>query len=114
MTRRELMDKLVKKGKMNRGVIQAMHGSWGSGLATMMISGRMVPCDNGPTVRALEGAFGDIIQEGHTFSVKSIIGKEIYYSLEDFGLVLESFTPVDDPQLDEEIENRRARAILRS
>lgn len=113
MLKRELFDKLVEKGKMERGVIQGMHGSWGSGIATLMISGRPVHCDNGATVRALDAAFGDVITDGHCFDVSKIVGKEIYYSMDDMGLILECFTPADDPQLDEEIDNKKAKAMIR-
>ena len=87
---------------MRRGVIGGFRGSWGSGLGYLIIDGVGVPCENAPTVRALEGAFGDVIAEGHTVSQKGIVGKEIYYSMD--GFVLCGFTPVDDPEMQSEID----------
>ena len=87
----------IKKGRL----IQ-FRGSWGSGLATLEIEDsetgipELVPCDNGATVRALEAAFGDVITEGHTANGDGYKGREVYWSLDEFGLVLEGFTPVAD------------------
>lgn len=87
---------------MARGKIVAFHGSWMSGLATLVIEDFVtkaevqVFCENGPTVRALEGCFGNVI--GHTHNVRSNgghVGKEIYYSTDPFG-ILEGFTPVEE------------------
>jgi len=52
-----------------RGRIVALHGSWGSGLAVMIIDDKdrglqHLHCDNGTTVRSLEGAFGNAIGPG--------------------------------------------------
>ena len=87
----------IRKGKL----IQ-FRGSWGSGLAILEIEDsetsahELVPCDNGATVRALESAFGDVITEGHTANGDGYKGREVYWSLDEFGLVLEGFTPVAD------------------
>jgi len=87
----------IKKGKL----IQ-FHGSWGSGLGYLEIEDsetgehELVPCDNGTTVRALEAAFGDVITEGHTANGDGYKGQEVYWSYDEFGLVLEGFTPVAD------------------
>lgn len=86
---------------MNRGKILAFHGSWMSGLATLVIEDFVtkeqvsVYCENGPTVRALEGCFGNVIGNAH--SVKGDgghVGKEVYYSTDELG-ILNGFTPVD-------------------
>jgi len=83
---------------IQRGVIEGFQGTWGSGLGFLVVSGVPVPCDNGSTVRALEGCFGDVIGPAH--SVDNVngghIGKEIFYSLDDMGMILEAFTPVDE------------------
>lgn len=52
--------------RIEKGMIREFHGSWMSGLGTLVIEDELgcihhVPCDNAPTVRALEGAFGDVI-----------------------------------------------------
>ena len=87
----------IKKGRL----IQ-FRGSWGSGLGILEIEDsetgehELVPCDNGATVRALEAAFGDVITEAHTANGDGYKGREVYWSLDEFGLVLEGFTPVED------------------
>jgi len=79
-----------------RGVIKGFAGSWGSGLGSLLFeSGQCVHCENAPTVRALEGCFGDVIGNAHDVKNNSIEGKEIVYSVGDFGL-LEAFTPIDE------------------
>jgi len=95
-----------------RGKIIGFRGSWLSGLATLIVEdfdrGEIaIPCDNGATVRALEDAFGNVIAEGHTVNNEAIQGKEIYYSMDDMGLVLGGFTPVEDatPQIVEAYKN---------
>ena len=87
----------IRKGKL----IQ-FRGSWGSGLAVLEIEDsetgahELVPCDNGATVRALEAAFGNVIIKGHTANGDGYKGKEVYWSYDELGLVLEGFTPVAD------------------
>jgi benzoyl-CoA reductase/2-hydroxyglutaryl-CoA dehydratase subunit BcrC/BadD/HgdB len=81
--------------KRLRGTITGFQGSWMSGIANLMIDGVPVLCDNGPTVRALEAAFGNVIDNAHCVNQEAIIGKEIYYS-EDFMGMLEGFTPVEE------------------
>ena len=100
----------IRKGKL----IQ-FRGSWGSGLAVLEIEDsetgehELVPCDNGATVRALEAAFGDVITEAHTANGDGYKGQEVYWSLDEFGLVLEAFTPVGDatPELVEIYQKER-------
>lgn len=82
------MDEILK------GTISGFSGSWMSGLGMLIIDGVGIPCENAQTVRALEGAFGDVIAEGHTVNQAAIVGQEIYYSV-DFVGVLDGFTPVD-------------------
>jgi benzoyl-CoA reductase/2-hydroxyglutaryl-CoA dehydratase subunit BcrC/BadD/HgdB len=72
-----------------RGHIEAFHGSWGSGLGTIVISGIPIHCENAATVRALEGCFGNVIDEGHTASIKPhVTAEEIVYTVDDFGLLV--------------------------
>jgi len=88
--------------EIRKGRLIQFGGSWGSGLATLEIEGsetgahELIPCDNGATVRALEAAFGDVITEGHTANGDGYKGREVYWSYDEFGLVLEGFTPVED------------------
>ena len=85
-----------------KGRLIQFRGSWGSGLATLEIEDsetgahELVPCDNGATVRALEAAFGDVITPEHTANGDGYKGREVYWSYDEFGLVLEGFTPVED------------------
>lgn len=86
---------------VHKGKILGLKGSWLSGLAMLTVETETgaikdIPCDNAPTVRALEAAYGNVIQPGHRFSMAAIKGKEIFYSLDDMGLVLAAFTPVED------------------
>jgi len=84
------------------GKIKDFQGNWMSGLAMLLIedseTGQVerVHCESAPTVRALEGCFGGIMQDGHTADVERIANQEIYWSLDDMGLIFDSFTPVAD------------------
>ena len=87
--------------EVNMGTIIAFLGSWGSGLGVLVIKSvdglvMEVPCENAPTVRALDGAFGDVIGNGHTVNQSAIRGKRIYWSYDSVGLILDGFTPVDE------------------
>jgi len=85
---------------IHKGKIQGFYGSWGSGLATLVIqddeTGQVeeIPCDNGATVRALDAAFGDVIGKGHTVNIRAIQGKKIYWGMDDYGLCLGWILPV--------------------
>ena len=95
--------------EIRKGRLIQFHGSWGSGLGILEIEDsetgehEHVPCDNGATVRALEAAFGDVITLGHTANGDGYKGREIYWSYDELGLVLEGFTPITDapPELAE-------------
>ena len=88
--------------EIRKGRLIQFRGSWGSGLATLEIEDsetgahELIPCDNGATVRALESAFGDVITPGHTANGDGYKGQEVYWSYDEFGLVLEGFTLVED------------------
>ena len=88
--------------EIRKGRLIQFQGSWQSGLGSLEIEDsetgahELVPCDNGATVRALEDAFGDVITEGHTANGDGYKGQEVYWSLDEFGLVLGGFTPVAD------------------
>jgi hypothetical protein len=87
-----------------KGTLNAFHGSWMSGLATLVIDGQPVMCENGATVRALHNCFGDVIAAGHTVDSSAFAGKEIVYSVDDMGVLI-GFTPTDEwtgPEIPEE------------
>ena len=103
MARRGSPSTSADKNSMNHGTIDGFSGTWGSGLAHLIIDGIPVPCDNGPTVRALDACFGGVIAPGHTVSQESMVGREIWYSVSPWG-VLEAFSPVDDSRPADEKE----------
>lgn len=89
-----------------RGKIIEFQGEWMSGLGTLVIEDldggeiQWVPCDNAPTVRALEGAFGNVIGEAHTVNPKGDhVGKEILWSYDEMGIILGGFTAPGDPDI---------------
>ena len=76
-----------------RGMPVSLYGSWGSGLAMPTVDeevpgGAMrlvtIPCDAGPTNRALRSASGD-----------EVAGQGIYFSTDNNG-VLVGFAPIED------------------
>lgn len=98
---------------VQKGTIQGFEGSLGSGLAILVIkkeNGKIdrVSCDNAPTVRALESAYGNVIGAGHTASTKNIKGKEIFYDYTGWGS-LAGFVPVEGapPELLEEYRKQK-------
>ena len=83
------------------GTILGFYGSWGSGIATLSIkteSGEHVniPCDNGPTVRALDAIFDNVIGPNHSLNNSAIKGKKIIYEMDDMGLVLGWIAPDEE------------------
>ena len=82
------------------GTIIGFRGSYMSGLGHLIVDDEedgqvFIPCQNGPTVRALEAAFGDAIGPGHTVNQEGIKGKRIRYSVDEIG-VLDGFTPEEE------------------
>ncbi len=89
--------------EVKRGVIKGFQGSWGSGIGFLLVKDsdtgmvEQIPCDNASTVRALEGAFGDVIGDNHSVSENpGFMDQEIYWSMDEIGLTLEAFTPVEE------------------
>ena len=81
-----------------KGTILGFSGSWGSGIATLSIKTETgehvnIPCDNGPTVRALDAIFDNVITHNHSVNVDAIKGKKIKYKMDDMGLVLGWIAP---------------------
>jgi hypothetical protein len=79
-----------------RGKIGRFSGNWMSGIGYLIIGGKMVPCDNAPTVRALDACFGNVITNWHSVNNDAIHGKDIVYSMDEYGMILEAFTPTKD------------------
>lgn len=78
---------------IRRGVLVSLHGAWGAGLAMLTVDeevpgGAMrlvtIPCDAGPTSRALRSASGD-----------EVAGQEVYFSTDNIG-VLVGFASIED------------------
>lgn len=84
-----------------KGTIEEFRGTWFSGIGFLIVRDpngfrQYVPCENAQTVRSLEGAFGNVIGPGHSVIPDGgHIGQEIFYSLDEYGTILEAFTPVD-------------------
>ena len=83
---------------MQEGTIIGFRGSWNSGIAHLIIQKEdgtieHIPCDNAPTVRALDSAFENVINANHTVNQNAIKGKKIRYSVD---IVLEGFTPLEE------------------
>lgn len=84
---------------IQKGILKQFSGSFGSGLGQLSIKVdgtiKQFHCDNGTTARSLESAFGNVITEGHTANGAGYKNQEVYFSIDEFG-VLEGFTPVEE------------------
>lgn len=86
---------------LRKGTIKGFHSTWSSGLATLEIedaeTGQVekIPCDSGPTGRALDAYFGCVVH-GHSINTSKFIGAEIYWHMDDMGLVLGGFIPTSE------------------
>ncbi len=99
---------------IKKGIIKGFRGSLGSGLGFLLIQDsktdivESIPCDNAPTVRALESAFGNVNDEGHAVKQKAgFVDKEIFWEFGDF--VMAGFVPVEEatPELIKQFENQK-------
>lgn len=83
---------------IHKGTISGLHSSWGNGLAMLSFEdGTQVPCDNGPTVRAMESVFGGVVGAAHTIDpAGGHVVQEVFNSMDDFGLTLGWFVPIDE------------------
>ena len=84
--------------KIYKSEIIKFCGSWGSGLGYLFLKNEdglteQVPCENSPTVRALEDAFGNVITRGHTADCDGLNNQWIYWYWDDMGLALGGFVP---------------------
>lgn len=78
---------------LRKGTIQTISGHPMSGLWTLVLDTDAVHIESGYGVRNLAAAFG--ATEGSGDLLEKIAGQEIYYSVDDFG-VLAAFTPADE------------------
>jgi len=80
----------------NKGTIRGSAFEFGSGIGFLYIEDEQgallsVPCEKGPTIRALKQVFED---KG------GCNGHEIYWSYDESGSLLDGFTPVPEASLD--------------
>ena len=87
------------------GKLKGFRGNWMCGLGVLVIEDseaggvEEIPCENAPTVRALEGCFGNVIGDEYVVKPNKEAGyydKEVYWSLDEVGVVFEAFTPVGE------------------
>lgn len=107
----------MENGTINRGSILEFRGSWSSGIGYLVFQDESgdtvsVPCENAPTVRALEACFGNVIAGGHTVAQGEEAGyynREVFW-FQDFMGMLDGFTPVEEAseELVEEYEAQEA------
>ena len=80
-------------------------------MAELVIDGQAIPCDNAPTVRALEALFGGVIGPGHAVNLKAIVGQQVAYCTGDLGLS-EGLAPAKAVEaLNETARQRRHRRL---
>jgi hypothetical protein len=84
--------------------IRSFRGSWSSGLGHLVVEDMegetfFIPCDNAPTIRALDSMFGNVIAPNHSVNQSAIEGKRILYHLDDLG-VLEWLTLPDGEEVE--------------
>lgn len=71
---------------MYTGIVEDFERTWGSGIGILVLKdGTRIPCENGPTVRALEACYPGFITDGHVVDVEAIKGQSIQYELTDWG-----------------------------
>ena len=88
---------------MRTATIKGLSGTWGSGIAMLALQEGddvlHIPCENAPTVRALDSIFGNVILPGHRAEVP--VGQEIQFALDDSGL-LAAIAPAGEEVFDDE------------
>jgi hypothetical protein len=86
--------------KLEKGTIVNFQGSWGSNIGTLWIqkeghdSASGIACENAPTVRIL-AQFVDCIGEGHTVNTDKLKGLEVFFAMDDMGLILDGIVPTE-------------------
>jgi len=89
------MENDIRKGK-----IIEFQGSWMSGIAQLIIEDsetgttESICCENTSTVRALDDAYGDVIDSNHSLDNDAIFGKQILWFSD--GLIMTGFTPAEE------------------
>ena len=92
-----------------KGTLRAFRGSWGSGLGHLVIDVEegdvvapvAIPCENAPTVRALDAAFGDVIAPGHAVNQDRLNGLRVAFGWDEMGFMLGWIAPLE--QFEEEL-----------
>ncbi len=84
--------------KIYKSEIIEYRGSWGTGIGHLHLknedgSTQVIPCENSPTVQALEDAFGNVIIESRDTDVDGLRNQWIYWYLDNLGLMLGGFVP---------------------
>ena len=94
------------------GTIEGFLGSWGSGIAYLVVDGQAIPCENATTVRALDDLFGGVIAPGHVVNVKAVQGKAVAYKTDEYGL-LDGIAPAEmvDELNEQETESEEEGAL---
>jgi hypothetical protein len=84
---------------MRTGTIKDFRGSWGSGIATLVleVDGHVkhIHCENAPTVRALQAMFPDVIVAGQTIDVPSLVDREVEFEIDGNSGILLGLGPVE-------------------
>jgi hypothetical protein len=78
---------------MRAGTLISFNGSWMSGIAILVLKDEegntvQIPCDNSPTVRALNSLFPGFITNGHCIDNSAINGEPVLYCMDDMDLLL--------------------------
>jgi hypothetical protein len=101
---------------INKGTLEGFASHWGSGLAQLVLKNEInetvrIPCDSGPTGRALIAAF-DCAAPGHSIDSSIFCGQVIYWWMDDMGLTLGGFVKEGDitPEFTEVYEAQQAAA----
>lgn len=82
---------------MKTGTIKDFRGSWGSGIATLVleVGGHVkhIHCENVPTVQALDAMFPGAIDIGHTINVDVIRDQVIEFEIDGQSGILLGIGP---------------------
>lgn len=77
--------------QIKSGVVLDFFANHMSGIATLLlkVNGKRVaiPCENGPTCRALDQMYPGFIVPGHNVDVGVIRGERLRYSMTDYGVL---------------------------
>ena len=79
--------------EIRRGILVEFQGTQESGVGYLLIRDsktgiiESVPCENAPTVRALEACFGNTITEGHTAEGVGYKGREVFWTCDWLGVL---------------------------